>query len=165
MKINNTVENSFDSDKKAKNSRSRHQVGKDKIDTRREDGTRRLTKIINACTNSITKAINDLAEEVWDLEAQLSDTTKERDDLVETVNSLNAKLSIIHPMEKHVDTHLDSAKLDCPEVVIPDSEEQDLVLEAYKMSNESGDHQEHEVMSDTEDNQTEKYTIKQKNRQ
>ena len=132
------TEKLFDSSQKAMKSMSMHQVGKDEMESHGEDRARQLSNVIRSCNTSITKATNDLVEEVCTLEAQLSAITKERNDLVETVKSLNAKLSHIQHRENHVDVHLDTENLDCPEVVTPDSEEDDILVESCEMSNESG---------------------------
>ena len=55
----------------------------------REVSQRHFSNIIESHSNTISEAINDLVEEVSDLKAQLSVITKERNDLVKTVDSVN----------------------------------------------------------------------------
>ena len=55
----------------------------------RDESQRQFSNIIESHKNKINKRINDLVEEVCDLQAKLSATTKEKNDLIETVNNLS----------------------------------------------------------------------------
>ena len=55
----------------------------------RDESQREFLEIIDTHSNSINEAMNSLVEEVTDLQAQLSVTTKERNNLIETVKSMS----------------------------------------------------------------------------
>ena len=125
--------------------KSGHRGSEIQIDTQSEERARQFTNIMSSCTSSINKAINDLVQEVWDLQA------KERNELIETVNSLTAKLSMIEPVQNHVDTQENVVDLDSPDESLPDSEEND--IERSKISYEEDDQE------DTPFKQEDKYPL------
>ena len=55
----------------------------------RKESLQRFSTIINSHSTSINKAINELIKEQCDVQDQLSDMTKERDDLMATLNNLS----------------------------------------------------------------------------
>ena len=94
----------------------------------------------------INNGINNLIEEVWGLRAQLSDTAKERNDLIQTVNILNmeirklsSELSIAQSLQKPVYTHNQDSREDM-EVAFTDN----LDLETSNIRNKSVEQDEHE---------------------
>ena len=107
----------------------RQEARENKIDTQSDERARQFTKIMNSCTININKAINNLVQEVWDLQA------KERNELIETVNSLQAKLSLIEPVQTNVESHQNVVDLDGSDESLADSE--DDYIETPKISNDS----------------------------
>ena len=63
-----------------------------KLHSWREESQRELSNIMNSQGTIIGKGIENLVEELSDIKAQLSIITQERNDLLETVESLNVKL-------------------------------------------------------------------------
>ena len=65
----------------------------DKLISLRDEPHRQFSAIIDTHSNSIIKRINDLAEEVCELRAELSGIKKEKNVLIETVDNLNNEIS------------------------------------------------------------------------
>ena len=61
----------------------------EKLSIWREVSQREFSNIITFHNGNINKGINDLVEEVSDLKIKLSDVTRERNDLLETVHNLS----------------------------------------------------------------------------
>ena len=68
------------------------------IDFQTQEQANHLTTIMNSCATKINRAINNLISDVWELQA------KERNELMETVNSLKEKLSLIEQVQGNVDS-------------------------------------------------------------
>ena len=92
-----------------------------KLSSWREDSQREFANIINPYSNSIRMAINELYGEICVLQTQLSDVTKERDGLLQTVDNLmvekireqNAKFTIIADFqEAGENSHYSSQEVD-----------------------------------------------------
>ena len=115
--------------------KSLQQTSESQMDTLSEERARELTNIMNSCTISINKAINNLVQEVLNLQAT------ERNELIETVKSLNAKLPLTEPVLNPVDSHSHQniVGLDSHNRTIPDSEELDI--------SQTGDQEEGHVFS------------------
>ena len=64
----------------------------EKLLTWRDESQRQFLNLVNDHSNSINEAINNLVTEVGDLQAQLSVTRKERNDLIETVKNMSGKM-------------------------------------------------------------------------
>ena len=63
-----------------------------KLSSCMEKSQRQVSLSIQAHVQGMNKNINDLAEEVSNLEAELSIVTKERDDLLSTINKLSGEI-------------------------------------------------------------------------
>ena len=81
------------------------------LKTWREESQTQFSNIIHSYTGTIGKGIGELVDEVCDLKAQLSASTKDRNDLIQTINNmsseiskLSAELSMTQAMQKHEDT-------------------------------------------------------------
>ena len=78
----------------------------EKLRSWREESNRQLSNIIDSHTNSISKGINDLAEEICDLQSKLSVTTQEKNNLLENVDKLSSEnrqlkavIRIVQPLQ------------------------------------------------------------------
>ena len=96
---------SADSSSGTKTQNSSHKMSKSQKDSQgkvrdffeklilwRDESQKQFFKIVNAHSNNINEAMNSLIEEVGDLQAQLSVTRKERNDLIETVKNMSGKI-------------------------------------------------------------------------
>ena len=64
----------------------------DKLISLREESYRQFSDIIDSHNSSVSKGINDLVNEVYDLRAELSLVRKEKSVLIETVDNLNVEI-------------------------------------------------------------------------
>ena len=64
----------------------------EKLSAWRDESHKEFSNIINIHSSVINKGVNDLVEEVSDLKVKLSDVTKERDGLLETVHNLSNEI-------------------------------------------------------------------------
>ena len=94
----------------------------------RDESQKQFFTIVNSHSDSINEAINNLVEEVSDLQAQLSVTRKERNDLFEMMKKTRGKIQ--YPREnlpitqKQQEPHNeDILDLSCSEVGHPETEE------------------------------------------
>ena len=62
------------------------------LNTWKDESQMQFSKIVDSFNTKITEGINDLTNEVCDLQAQLSHTTQERNNLKETINDLNDEI-------------------------------------------------------------------------
>ena len=89
-----------------------------------------FTNILNSCAINMNKTINNLAQEVWDLQAKeqnelietVNSLKEERNELIETVNCLKAKFSLIETPQTKVDSHEDVLNFDTQESTPEDEE-------------------------------------------
>ena len=63
-----------------------------KLSSWMEETQRQFSNSINSYAQSMGEELNDLAEEICDLETKLSVITKERDDLLNTINNLSGEI-------------------------------------------------------------------------
>ena len=103
----------------------------------REESNRKFNTIIDFHTDNIKKGINDLGEEVCDLQSKLSLITRERNDLLESIDKLSgenrqlkAMINIVKPKsdpkEKHSqDSHTSSDETDNEEHNLKDDNSSD----------------------------------------
>ena len=103
----------------------------------REESNRKFNTIIDFHTDNIKKGINDLGEEVCDLQSKLSLITRERNDLLESIDKLSgenrqlkAMINIVKPKsdpkEKHSqDSHTSSDETDIEEHNLKDDNSAD----------------------------------------
>ena len=61
-----------------------------------EESQRQFSNIMHFHSNCIAKTIVELVKEVCDLQGQLSVTTKERDDLIESVRNLSEEIKLLN---------------------------------------------------------------------
>ena len=109
-----------------------------KLQSWREDSQKEFTAI----SNNIDKGINDLIEEVRDVYSQLAVTTKERNDLVQTVGNLSAeirkltaRLEIIQALPNIVDTFsLDNIKEESMEMEVTDTDKHSSITQLVTSS-------------------------------
>ena len=124
------------------------------LESWRDESQRQFSNIINCHSESINKAINDLVEEVGDLQAKLSTTTHERNDLMETVKNLSGgirQLRATLPVDNH---RLEAQDIDSSEMGLSYMEEQ--AIEKPRASAETEDQVEFEEI---EVQQQDKYTL------
>ena len=124
-----------------------HLAIESQIATQGEDRVKQFTNIMNSCTIRINKAVNDLVQEVWDLQA------KERNVLIETVKSLNDKLSRIDIVQNPGDSHHNVVDLNNPDQTLNISGEND--IETSKICYEEGDQKDPAITQDTDAKQEE----------
>ena len=64
----------------------------EKLSAWRDESHKEFSNIIKFHSSGINKGVNDLVEEVSDLKVKLSDVTKERNGLLETVHNLSNEI-------------------------------------------------------------------------
>ena len=134
-----------------------------KLESWREESQIELSNIISYHSNSINQSIDDLTEEVSDLKAQLSVTKTERNNLIETVNSLSGKIWHLNDRLKDLQ-YLPEETLDQDTLVVqpPNTEQQapniDNTAEEYgDIENQSI--QQHNKYQVTEQDYMEEFTV------
>ena len=71
----------------------------------REESQNEFSNIMNSHNKSINKGINDFVKQVGDLQGQVSDIKKERDDLLRTLNNMRGRRQPFpQPEKEYVDT-------------------------------------------------------------
>ena len=70
----------------------------------REESQNEFSNIMNSHNKSINKGINDFVKQVGDLQGQVSDIKKERDDLLRTLNNMRGRRQPLPETEEYVDT-------------------------------------------------------------